>query len=255
MTDQVLRIEGLEKIYPKGSVRALTSFDFTQRRGEFISILGSSGCGKTTLLRMIAGLVRPSAGQIYVDGAPSHGPSLDKAMVFQQFNLFPWRTVRRNAAYGLELQGVKRQVQDTIVDKYLTMVNLLDFADHYPAELSGGMQQRVGIVRALVVEPKLLLMDEPFGALDAMTRESLQAELTSIVEASSSSVLFVTHSVDEAIYLSDRIVLMASRPGRKVREFVVDLPRPRSDYDVRSSPAFLDLANEIRSLLKAVSSD
>jgi NitT/TauT family transport system ATP-binding protein len=214
--------------------------------GSFVTLIGRSGCGKTTLLRIVAGLLPASAGaDIRVAGASSTGPSRDKAMVFQHFNLFPWRTALANVAYGLELQGVAKAERLERAREYLRLVGLEDAAGRYPGELSGGMQQRVGIARALAVEPKILLMDEPFGALDALTRETMQTELQKICEQTRATVLFVTHSIDEALYLSDRVLVMGTNPGRVVREFEVDLPRPRWRYRVRSEPAFARLRDEL----------
>ena len=248
-TEPLLRAEGIGKTYPRMDMAALNGVDLTMNEGEFVSLIGPSGCGKTTVLRIVAGLTTATAGKVFVDGKPSDKPSRDKALVFQQFNLFPWRTAVANAAYGLELQGVnKKQAREKGLE-YLSMLGLERFADHYPAEMSGGMQQRVGIARALALEPRLLLMDEPFGALDALTRERLQTELLRICDARDLTVLFVTHSIDEAIFLSDRILAMGVRPGRVVEEFDVNLPRPRVDYDVHSNPEYARIRNEAWAIL------
>ncbi|MPZ87115.1 MAG: ATP-binding cassette domain-containing protein [Nitriliruptorales bacterium] len=247
----LLRVEGIRKTYPRMRLPALDGIDLTMHEGEFVSLIGPSGCGKTTLLRIVAGLTPAGAGQVLVDGRPSEGPSREKALVFQQFNLFPWRTAIANAAYGLELQGMSRKDAREKGLEYLTLLGLDRFADHYPGEMSGGMQQRVGIARALAIEPRLLLMDEPFGALDALTRERLQSELLRICDARDLTVLFVTHSIDEAIFLSDRVLAMGVEPGRVVEEFDVDLPRPRVDYDVHSNPEYARIRNEAWTILAA----
>ena len=219
--------------------------------GEFVSLIGPSGCGKTTLLRIVAGLLRPSGGSVELDGKPSMGPSRDKAVVFQHFNLFPWRNTLANAAYGLELQGVPKREREERVRRFLAMVGLEDYEQHYPSQISGGMKQRVGIARALAVEPKLLLMDEPFGALDALTREYLQRELERITRAQGLTTLFVTHSLDEALFLSDRVVVMGARPGRVLEIFDVPFARPRSETDFRADPDYARIRNAIWKLLEA----
>jgi NitT/TauT family transport system ATP-binding protein len=218
--------------------------------GEFVSLIGPSGCGKTTLLRIVAGLLRPSSGTVELDGAPSMGPSRDKAVVFQHFNLFPWRNTLANAAYGLELQKVPKREREERVRRFLAMVGLEGFEQHYPSQISGGMKQRVGIARALAVEPKLLLMDEPFGALDALTREYLQRELERITRSQSLTTLFVTHSLDEALFLSDRVVVMGARPGRILEIFDIPFARPRAETDFRSDPAYARIRNRIWELLE-----
>jgi NitT/TauT family transport system ATP-binding protein len=199
--------------------------------GTFVSLLGPSGCGKTTLLRMMHGLVRPSAGRITVSGRVVDKPSPDRAMVFQDHNLLPWKTVRENVLFACRLAGVASEARDQRAVEALAKVGLADFLHHFPSQLSGGMKQRVGLARALAVAPKVLLMDEPFGALDAQTREVMQVELLRVWEADRKTVVFVTHSIDEAILLSDVVVVMSHRPG-KVKEIMpIDLPRPR--YDAR----------------------
>lgn len=249
--ESMLAVSGLWKGFPRLDLPVLQDVSFTVPDGGFTTLIGPSGCGKTTLLRIVGGLEPLGQGSITVGGKPSVGPARDKTMVFQHFNLFPWRTALANVAYGPELQGIPEKERNERARHYLELVGLGKFAGHYPAELSGGMQQRVGIARALVVEPKLLLMDEPFGALDALTREYLQTELLTICEQTEVAVLFVTHSIDEAIFLSDHILVMGTRPGRIVREFEVDLPRPRWTYDVRAEPAFIELRAELWSELEA----
>jgi len=245
----MLEIRSLNKTYGQSPTPALRDFDLTVERGEFVSLIGPSGCGKTTALRIVTGLLEPSGGQVVLDGKPSLDPSRDKAIVFQLFNLFPWRTALHNAAYGLEVQGVGKKERLERAREYLELVGLTDRAHHYPSQLSGGQSQRVGLARALAIEPKLILMDEPFGALDALTREHLQEMLQGIVAEKNLTVLFVTHSVDEAIYLSDRIVVMGV-PGRVIGEFHVDLPKPRSALDWRSTPQYTEIRTEVWKLLQ-----
>ncbi|WP_415913991.1 ABC transporter ATP-binding protein [Paraburkholderia sp. J76] len=218
----------------------LKRFDLAVREGEFLSLLGPSGCGKSTFLNVLAGLMPPTSGDIRVDGAPVSTVRQKLGFVFQGYALFPWRTVRRNVEAGLEIRGMKAAARRSEAERFLRLVGLLDFADHYPHQLSGGMRQRVAIARALAYGPEILLMDEPFGALDAQTRELLQQELLAIWEHSATTVVFVTHSIDEAIFLSDRVAILGRGPGR-VKEIIdVDLPRPR-DAALRHSPAFVAL--------------
>jgi len=236
----ILEVRGLGKIYGPSSAPVLQGLDLEVANGEFVSILGPSGCGKTTALRAVAGLVEQSEGTIRVNGRESRGPSTDKAMVFQGFNLFPWMTAVENAAFGLEIQGVSKKERTRRAAEYMALVGLSDRLDHYPSQLSGGQQQRVGLARALAIEPKLLLMDEPFGALDALTREQLQGMLIDICAQKGLSVLFVTHSIDEAIYLSDRILVMGANPGRVLETFDVTLERPRLE-NWRGEPDYVEL--------------
>jgi NitT/TauT family transport system ATP-binding protein len=212
---------------------------------EFVCILGSSGCGKTTLLRLIAGLDEAQAGSIVLDGEEIRGTSPKVGMVFQEYSLFPWRSVIDNIAFGLEMQGMAKDERYRVAERYLSLVNLIQFRTSYPSELSGGMRQRVAVARALALDPVLLLMDEPFGALDAQTRNMLQQELLDIWEATKKTIVFITHSVDEAVYLSDRIIVLTPRPGRICRIFPVDLPRPRD----RTSPEFAKVRREVLDLI------
>ncbi|SEO86116.1 NitT/TauT family transport system ATP-binding protein [Halogranum amylolyticum] len=240
-------VDGLGKRYEseRQTVQALADVNFDVGDGEFVCIVGPSGCGKTTLFRLIAGLEMPTSGAVRLDGTPVEGPGTDRGMVFQEYGLFPWRTVRENVAFGLEEQGVEKTERKRRIREMLDLVGLSDFADAYPKELSGGMKQRVGIARALAVDPELLLMDEPFGAVDAQTRDMLHAELLSIWSETQKTVLFVTHDVEEAVTLSDRVVVMAADPGR-VREVVnVDLARPRE----RTDAAFAEYVEHIRGLI------
>ncbi|WP_250469595.1 MULTISPECIES: ABC transporter ATP-binding protein [unclassified Caballeronia] len=222
------------------SLTVLDNFDLSVREGEFLAVLGPSGCGKSTFLSILAGLVPQTAGEITVDGEPVSAARQKLGVVFQGYALFPWRTVRKNVETGLEIRGVKAVQRRSEAERFLRLVGLLDFADHYPHQLSGGMRQRVAIARVLAYGPEILLMDEPFGALDAQTRESLQQELLAIWEQSAKTVVFVTHSIDEAIFLADRVAIMGRGPGR-VKEIIdIDLPRPR-DASLRHSAAFMAL--------------
>lgn len=209
------------------AIQALDNVNLEVKDKEFICILGPSGCGKTTLLRIIAGLDSPTSGEVLLDGTKIEKPGQDRGMVFQDYSLFPWRTVIDNIAFGLEIMGVDKKERYEDAREYLNLLNLASFGNSYPYELSGGMRQRIAIVRALINNPKLLLMDEPFGALDAQTRNIMQAELLRIWEKKQKTIIFITHSVDEAVYLADRIVVMSARPGTVKEIFCVDLPRPR----------------------------
>ena len=232
-----------------GTVLALQDVSLGVADSEFVSILGPSGCGKSTLLRILDGLARADSGDVLMDGQPILQPTQERGFVFQSFNLFPWRTVRANIEFGLEVKGTPKADRRRASDRLIELVGLAGFDRKYPHELSGGMQQRVGIARALAIEPAVLLMDEPFGALDAQTREDMQDELLRIWAAARKTVLFVTHSIEEAIYLSDRVVIMTPRPGRIQR--IVDVPfeRPRSEHH-RTLPAFAALRHELHSTLK-----
>ena len=224
-----LEIRNLTKTFSteEGEMGALEDISIEVKPAEFLCIIGPSGCGKTTLLRMIAGLDHPSSGGIILDGKEVKGPSPDRGMVFQEFSLFPWRTVLKNVEFGLEIKGVGDKARGEIAEKYIELVGLQGFENHYPYELSGGMKQRVAIARALATEPSILLMDEPFGSVDAQTRNVLQEELLEIWKRTKKTVLFVTHSVDEAVYLADRVAVMSARPGCLVKCLDIDIPRPR----------------------------
>jgi NitT/TauT family transport system ATP-binding protein len=225
--------------------QALSDISTVVREKEFLCILGPSGCGKTTLLRMIAGLEPVSEGSITIDGEIISGPSRKMAMIFQDYSLYPWRTVIENIAFGLEIQDVDREKREKIAESYLDLIGLREFGKNYPYELSGGMRQRVAVARALAIDPSVLLMDEPFGALDAQTRNTLQIEILKIWEKTKKTVLFVTHSVDEAVFLADRIMVLTSRPGR-IKDIVnIDLPRPRD----RTSPDFAKIRRYVLSLI------
>jgi sulfonate transport system ATP-binding protein len=225
----ILTIENLVKSFPKkeGVMVAIQDFNIEVKEGEFVCILGPSGCGKTTLLRIIAGLESLTSGRLLLKGEPITGPGSDRGMVFQEFALFPWRTVRKNVEFGLEIKKVPIAERSKISDRFIDLVGLKGFENYHPNQLSGGMKQRVGIARALANDPALLLMDEPFGALDAQTRNLMQKELLRIWQETQKTVIFITHSVDEACYLADRIVVMTSRPGTIKEIFNVTIPRPR----------------------------
>jgi NitT/TauT family transport system ATP-binding protein len=224
---------------------AIESFSLSIRNGEFVSIVGPSGCGKSTLLDIIAGLTRPSDGSILIDGQEIKGPALDRGIVMQGYALFPWRTVRRNVEFGLEIKGLPKAERREISQKYIELVNLTGFEDHYPHELSGGMKQRVAIARALAYDPKVLLMDEPFAAVDAQIRGTLQDELMRIWEKTQKTIIFVTHSIDEAALLADRVVVMSPHPGR-VKDIVpIDIPRPRTHDGTGLSNDFVKIKRRI----------
>ncbi len=238
---------GVGKTYAgKGAeVEALRGIDMRCAEGEFVCLLGLSGCGKSTLLQMVAGLERPTAGQIVVAGRELDGPSPATSIVFQDHGLFPWMTVRRNVEFNLMARGVARAARRDRAEEMLDLTGLFEFAGRYPHELSGGMRQRVGIARALTTRPQALLMDEPFGALDAQTRGHLQAELLSIWAGQRTTVLFVTHSIEEAVFLADRILVLTPRPGRLLAEVAVALPRPR----VAGTPPFAAVAARLRGMV------
>jgi NitT/TauT family transport system ATP-binding protein len=243
-----LEIRDLNQSFPRddgGNLVVLDHVNFEVKDKEFVCILGSSGCGKTTLLRLIAGLDEAQAGSIFLDGEEMKGTSPKVGMVFQEYSLFPWRTVIDNIAFGLEMQGMPKEERYRKAERYLELVNLTQFRNSYPSELSGGMRQRVAVARALTLDPVLLLMDEPFGALDAQTRNMLQKELLDIWEATKKMIVFITHSVDEAVYLSDRIIVLTPRPGRICRIFEVPLPRPRD----RTSIEFAQVRREVLDLI------
>ena len=227
-----------------GEMVALNGVDMDIHENEFICVVGPSGCGKSTLLNIIGGLETPTEGKVLVDGAEVTGPGPDRGIVFQQYALFPWLTVEKNVQFGLKLQGKSKEEAEELAHKYLKMVDREGFAKAYPKELSGGMKQRVAIARAYAVNPKVLLMDEPFGALDAQTRTQLQQELLNTWEKEQKTCFFITHDVEEAIILAQRVVIMCARPGR-VKEIVdIDIPYPR-DQETKMSPRFLELKNHI----------
>ena len=245
--DPVISVKGLAKSYggQAGGVRALEAIDFEIGAGEFVAIVGPSGCGKTTLLKILAGLIPASEGSALLRGTPILGPRRDIGMVFQAPVLFPWRTVLDNVLLPADVQRLDRQRLRAVALDLLRLVGLVGFEGRYPWELSGGMQQRVAIVRALIHDPAMLLMDEPFGALDAMTREQMNLELQRIWLERRKTVVFITHSIPEAVFLADRVFVMTPRPGRIAETIAIDLPRPRS-LDVMSTPAFGGYALRVR---------
>lgn len=237
MTVTALETCNLTKRFSRGThgVTALDDVSLRIEEGEFVSIVGASGCGKSTLLRLVDGLTAPSSGEVLLGGKPVRKPGPDRAFVFQQDCLFPWRTIIENVTFGPEVQGVRKAEARDRGRDLLDLVGLTGFESHYPHELSGGMRQRANLARAFAVDPEVLLMDEPFAALDGQTRELMQEELLRIWEQSRKTVLFVTHQIDEAVYLSDRVVVMTARPGRVKAEVHIDLPRPRALSMKRSS--------------------
>jgi NitT/TauT family transport system ATP-binding protein len=232
-----------------GAVEAVTDANIHVEPGEFVSIVGPSGCGKSTLLNAVAGFLKPTSGTVTLDGEPIGGPSADRGMVFQQYSLFPWKTVRENVEFGLKMRGMDRFNRDRAARTLLGLAGLSAFENHYPERLSGGMKQRVGIVRALATGPKVLLLDEPFGALDAQTRVIMQEILTNMWQRLKISVLFVTHDIDEAIFLSDRVYCMTARPGTIKAEIAIPLERPRQQAMMMSSE-FLALRRGLMSLIR-----
>jgi len=230
-------------------VTALKELTLDVAKGEFVSLVGPSGCGKSTFLNVLLGLLKPDAGEIRLNGKQITGPGQERAMVFQEFGLLPWRTVLANVELGLELKGVQASVRRERAMELIKMAGLAGFASHYPHELSGGMKQRVGLARALVTDPEVLLMDEPFAALDAQTRDLMQMELLQIWDRTKKTVVFVTHSIEEAAYLSDRVIVISARPGRAKDVMKIALPRPR-DYEMRLSAEFNDIKARIWASLK-----
>ncbi|HEX7639915.1 MAG TPA: ABC transporter ATP-binding protein [Burkholderiaceae bacterium] len=230
-------------------VQAVDRASIEVRPAEFVSIIGPSGCGKSTLLNVVAGFLAPSEGRVLLDGKPVLRPGAERGVVFQQYSLFPWMTVRRNVEFGLRMQGRPAAQREAAARTLLGMAGLLAFENHYPDQLSGGMKQRVGIVRALATRPEVLLMDEPFGALDAQTRVVMQEILTNMWQQLQLSVLFITHDIEEAVFLSERIYVMTARPGRIKAEIAVPLPRPRTP-DMTASPTFLALVRKIKALIR-----
>ena len=243
-----VRVE-YERTRQKDTLVALEDFSVDIRAGEFVTIVGPSGCGKSTFLNCVAGLWFPAAGELRVSGKPVTGPGSDRSVVFQDYALMPWRTVKTNVRMGLELQRRVDDATDEKVARYIEMVGLTGFEDAYPRELSGGMRQRVGLARALVTEPSILLMDEPFAAVDAITRELMQDEVARIIKATGQTIVFITHSVDEAITLGDRIIVVTDRPGRVKEILPVTIPRPRSGREIRHLSEYVELRDRVWSLL------
>lgn len=254
---QAIAVRDVSMSYEKGdgtSISALAGVDLTVERGEFVSVIGPSGCGKTTLLKLVGGILPWTSGSVEVLGKAVTGPGPERAMVFQSFALLPWIPVIDNVAFGLKVRGVDKATRHDIARRLLSSVGLTDFSNSYPRELSGGMQQRVGLARALAVEPQVLLMDEPFSAIDAQTRLLLQTDLLDIWSNSDLSVLFITHSMDEAVFLSDRVVIMGPRPGCVTDIVEVDLDRPRTEA-TRRDPRFVELAGYIWDCLRGMITD
>jgi NitT/TauT family transport system ATP-binding protein len=254
MNNPVVSIQNLNKIFGQGTpneVHALKDIDLVIQANEFISLIGPSGCGKSTLLRVIGDLISPSSGQLTVNGksAPQARLDRDYGMVFQAATLYDWRTVAKNVQLPLELMKYPKDKRETRTREMLELVELSDFPHHYPWQLSGGMQQRVAIARALAFEPAILLMDEPFGALDEMTRERLNMELLNIWAKTQTTIIFVTHSITEAVFLSTRVIVMSARPGRITRDITIDLPQPRGP-ETREDVRFFTLETEVREALR-----
>jgi NitT/TauT family transport system ATP-binding protein len=246
-----IELKGLSMSFGEGAARveAVQSFDLDVSPGEFVSIIGPSGCGKSTLLNVVAGFMPPSAGEVLLDGVPIKGPGPERGVVFQQYSLFPWMSVRKNVEFGLKMQGVAASKRETTARTLLGLAGLLAFENHYPDQLSGGMKQRVGIVRALATSPQVMLMDEPFGALDSQTRVVMQQILTNMWQKFRLSVLFITHDIEEAIFLSDRVYVMTARPGRVKAEVAIPLPRPRT-AEMMSSIEFTQILHKLRNLIR-----
>ena len=246
-TAEKLLVDDVSKFF--GQTHALDHVSFSLRDGEFISLVGTSGCGKTTLLRILAGLEPPSSGDVSLNGHPITGPTQEIGVAFQTDRLLPWRSVRRNVTLGLEMGRQRRRVNPRQIDELIDLVGLADFGSHYPYQLSGGMKQRVNLARALAIDPDVLLLDEPFAALDAQTREVMQSELLQIWSERRKTVLFITHQIDEAVYLSDRVIVLKRRPG-SVREVIdIDLPRPR-ELSIKRSADFNAYVERAWSLLE-----
>ncbi|MBO4569581.1 MAG: ABC transporter ATP-binding protein [Candidatus Methanomethylophilaceae archaeon] len=246
--ETLMSIDGLRVVYitDESETVAVDSFSLDVKKGELVSIVGPSGCGKTTILRCIAGLLQPTEGKVTIGDKVCTSPGSDRGMVFQDFALFPWRTVKQNVKFGMEIAGVPKEEQEERAMRYIKAVGLEKFADSRIHELSGGMKQRVGIARALVMHPAVILMDEPFGALDAQTRNIMQEQLDKIIVHSDRTIIFVTHSVDEALYLSDRVVILTKRPSSIYKIVDVPWPRPRD----RASPEFTNLRKRILEYLE-----
>lgn len=247
----MIAVEQVSKIFRTGRAvtEALRDVSIAIRDGEFIAIAGPSGCGKTTLLQLVAGFEQPDGGTVRVDGTPVAGPGSDRAVVFQQASLYPWLNVRDNITFGLKLKGERPEAVEAKLQTYLEIMGLGGFANHAPYQLSGGMQQRVAIARALITEPQILLMDEPFGALDAHTRNEMQSFLLGLWQRLKTTVLFITHDVEEAVLLADRVVVMTPRPGRVAAEIAVPFPRPRH-WDLVLTADFVAIKREVVKVLR-----
>ena len=244
--DLKLKIDNVRKVFNtrNGEMIALNGVNLDIYENEFICVVGPSGCGKSTLLNIIAGLSEPTSGAVYCDGKKVTGTGTERGVVFQQYALFPWLTVKKNVMFALEMKGIKGKEAEEQAMKYLEKVDLVKFADHFPKELSGGMKQRVAIARAYAADPEVLLMDEPFGALDAQTRTQLQTELLETWEKDQKTCFFITHDVEEAIILAQKVIIMSARPGRIKSIVNIDIPYPRTQ-ETKMTPRFLELKNEI----------
>jgi NitT/TauT family transport system ATP-binding protein len=238
-------VDHASKLFLEGTVVAFRNVELNVRSNEVLCIVGPSGCGKTTLLRCIGGLLPPSSGQVLIDGQIVNSPRSGVAIVFQHFGLLPWKTVVDNVAFGLKIDGVSGRQLAERVEHYIRLVGLAGFENHYPYQLSGGMQQRVGLARALAIHPEILLMDEPFASVDAQTREVLQEELLRLHERERKTMVFITHSIDEALVLGDRVAVMATRPGRVKEVLTVNFARPRDPAAVRAEPRYTEMRNHI----------
>ncbi|MBP8779482.1 MAG: ABC transporter ATP-binding protein [Alicycliphilus sp.] len=250
-----LSIQGVSRTFTseKGkSTQALLPVDFDVKQNDFVTILGPSGCGKSTMLRIVAGLDHPTSGRVLLDGRPVEGPGADRGMVFQSYTLFPWLTIEQNIRFGLRERGMPESQQKERAQYFIAKVGLRGFEQHFPKQLSGGMQQRTAIARALANDPKILLMDEPFGALDNQTRVLMQELLLGIWEAERKTVMFVTHDIDEAIFMANRVAVFSARPGRIKSEIAVNLPHPRH-YTIKTSPEFMDLKARLTEEIRAES--
>jgi ABC-type nitrate/sulfonate/bicarbonate transport system ATPase subunit len=248
-----LSIQGVSRVFTSpdgGRTQALMPIDFEVRENDFVTILGPSGCGKSTLLRIVAGLDHPTSGRVLLDGNPVEGPGADRGMVFQSYTLFPWLTIEQNIRFGLRERGVSEAQQKERSDYFIARVGLRGFEKHFPKQLSGGMQQRTAIARALANDPKILLLDEPFGALDNQTRVLMQELLLGIWESAQKTVLFVTHDIDEAIFMANRVAVFTTRPGRIKTELAVDFPHPRH-YTIKTSPEFMALKARLTEEIRA----
>ncbi|MBC8009373.1 MAG: ABC transporter ATP-binding protein [Burkholderiales bacterium] len=252
----VLELEHLTRSFPgeRGAVTALRDINFKVHRREFVCVIGPSGCGKSTLIRLLAGLDQPTSGRILLDGAPVSAPGPERGMVFQGYTLFPWATLVRNVMFGLEMQGQGKPQAEREARQWLSLVGLDKFADHYPSQISGGMKQRVAIARALAAQPRILLMDEPFGALDAQTRAQMQSHLLEIWRNVDVTILFITHDLDEAIFLADRILVLKAHPGEIAEVIEVPVPRPRYPAQVES-PEFQATRRRVDELIHPPSAD
>jgi NitT/TauT family transport system ATP-binding protein len=249
MPEGVVEVRSISKTYD-GGIQALKDIDLGFPRGELTTLLGPSGCGKTTLLKIIAGLLEPSAGTVFVNGRAVTGPGPERAFVFQDFALMPWASVLRNVAFGLELRGMSRRERKDIARAHIAKVGLAGFEERYPHELSGGMRQRVGLARALAVDAEVLLMDEPFSAVDEQTRRKFQEDLLHLIESESKTFIFVTHSIEEAVYVSDQVVLLTPRPGAVSRVIRTGLDRGGSPEELRRNKRYLDMVEEIWQTLR-----